>query len=336
MHLKPDPKTKKDVWTLASVGNFTIPSLERIELLDADGPPPANARERVDPMTARRSRTYTRPNGVPGMSAFAVALLFQVAAAGAVPAVGGPADMVSLPAGTVRVNGLAATAGNRPRLFSARTSPVEIRGPIDWEVPEAGRGVADGSPWSSFRLPAGKYVLLVEKGPLVPILKAEAEVTAGKETAITAREIEGRRLSVRIRDAAKAPVRGGRLDATGAPPFDRALVALLSKRAGAAKEDGLLDLGLVPAEEPLTLRVSAPGHRAATLKLGARFEEGRRDVVLAPNQDVEVRVAGLAGRPRRGAAGGRARPVQQSEGEVELLPEGRPEAPASQEVVHPG
>lgn len=251
-------------------------------------------------MTVRRARTYTRPHEVPGMSAFTVALLFQVAAAGAAPAVGGPAEMAGLPAGTVRVNGVAAPGENRPRLFTARTSPAERRGPIDWEVPEAGRGVADGAHWSSFRLPAGKYVLLVERGPLVPILKAEAEVTAGKETATAAREIEGRRLAVRIRDAAKAPVRGGRLDATGAPPFDRALVALLSKRATPPKEEGLLDFGLVPAESPLSLRVTAPGYRTATLKLGARFEEGRRDVALAPNQDVEVRVTGLSG--RRGEA----------------------------------
>ena len=42
------------------------------------------------------------------------------------------------------------------------------------------------------------------------------------------------------------------------------------------------------------MRIGAAGYRAGTLKLPARFEAGRRDVVLAPNQDVEVRVAGLA------------------------------------------
>jgi hypothetical protein len=54
MHRKPDPKTKRDVWTHANVGSFTLPSLERIELVDADGPPPANAREQLPATLAVR------------------------------------------------------------------------------------------------------------------------------------------------------------------------------------------------------------------------------------------------------------------------------------------
>lgn len=101
---------------------------------------------------------------------------------------------------------------------------------------------------------------------------------------------------VTVRNASKEPVKGAHLVVEPAVPVEKALAELLAMRAGASKEDGLLDLGLVPTKEPLTLRIGAPGHRMAWLKLPAGFEAGRRDVVLASNQDVEVRVTGLTGR----------------------------------------
>ena len=75
---------------------------------------------------------------------------------------------------------------------------------------------------------------------------------------------------VAVRDASKAPVKGAHLVVEPAVPVEKALAELLAKRAGASKEDGLLDLGLVPAKEPLTLRIGAPGHRMAWLTLSAR------------------------------------------------------------------
>ena len=105
---------------------------------------------------------------------------------------------------------------------------------------------------------------------------------------------------VLVRDAAKAPVKGARVLADAGAPAEKAFAEAVAKRAGVAKEDGLLDLGLLPVADPVTLRIGAPGFRTGTLKLPATFEAGRRDVVLAPNQDVEVRVSGLA--RRRGEA----------------------------------
>ncbi len=111
---------------------------------------------------------------------------------------------------------------------------------------------------------------------------------------------ETRPLVLRVRDSSKVPVRGARIVVDGATSADRALAGTLARAAGVSKEDGLLDLGLVPATGPITLRIGATGFRAGTLKLPANFEPGRRDVVLVPNQDVEVRVGGLA--LRRGEA----------------------------------
>jgi hypothetical protein len=118
-----------------------------------------------------------------------------------------------------------------------------------------------------------------------------------------------RPLAVHVVDAAKAPVRGAHVAVEPAVPAEMALAELLARRAGVSKADGVLDLGLVPADEPLALRIGAPGYRTGTLRLPAGFEAGRRDVVLVPNQDVEVRVTGLAVRK------GEARP------EVTLAPD---------------
>lgn len=105
---------------------------------------------------------------------------------------------------------------------------------------------------------------------------------------------------VLVRDASKAPVKGAKVLTDSATPVEKAFAETIAKRVGLSKDDGLLDLGLLPVADPLTLRIGAPGFRTGTLKLPANFETGRRDVVLAPNQDVEVRVSGLA--RRRGEA----------------------------------
>ena len=101
---------------------------------------------------------------------------------------------------------------------------------------------------------------------------------------------------VTVRDASKAPVKGAKVLADSGTAAEKAFSETVAKRAGASKEDGLLDLGALPIDQPIALRIAAPGFRTGTLKLPANFEAGRRDVVLAPNQDVEVRVTGLAGR----------------------------------------
>jgi hypothetical protein len=101
---------------------------------------------------------------------------------------------------------------------------------------------------------------------------------------------------VTVRDASKAPVKGAKVLADSGTPAERAFAETIAKRAGASKEDGLLDLGALPIDQPIALRIGAPGFRAGSLKLPAGFEAGRRDVVIAPNQDVEVRVSGFAGR----------------------------------------
>jgi len=105
---------------------------------------------------------------------------------------------------------------------------------------------------------------------------------------------------VLVRDASKMPVKGAKVLADSGTAAEKVFAETISKRTGVAKEDGLLDLGLLPVADPLTLRIGAPGFRAGTLKLPANFEAGRRDVVLAPNQDVEVHVAGLAQRKGEG------------------------------------
>jgi hypothetical protein len=105
---------------------------------------------------------------------------------------------------------------------------------------------------------------------------------------------ECRHLVIHVVDGAtKESIKGARVMELSLDPPDRALSAFLAKRAGLAGENGFLDLGFIPAAAPSQLRISAPGFRTVTLKLGARFEEGKRDVVLVPNQDVEVRVTGL-------------------------------------------
>lgn len=105
---------------------------------------------------------------------------------------------------------------------------------------------------------------------------------------------------VLVRVASKAPMKGAKVLADLGTPAEKAFAETIAKRAGSSKEDGLLDLGLLPVADPLTLRIGAPGYRTGTLKLSAGFEAGRRDVVLAPNQDVEVRVAGLVRRRGEG------------------------------------
>ncbi len=234
------------------------------------------------------------------MNVSILALFFQIAASGATPAVGGQADLAGLPTGEVRLSGVVAPGVERPRLIAARIGPSDRRVPLDWEVPETGHGLVDGVSWSSYRLPAGRYAVAIDRGPLASVLTAEVEVIAGKDASATANGVESRALWVRARDALKAPVPGVRLVPSGVGPSERALALMLSRRAGIAKSDGVLDFGLVPAATPLTLQLTAPGYRTAALKLGALFEGGVRDLTLAPNQDVEVRVAGLAG--RRGEA----------------------------------
>ena len=88
----------------------------------------------------------------------------------------------------------------------------------------------------------------------VLLFQAIAAVPAAPET---------RPVVLRIRDSSKVPVRGARIVVEGATAADRALAETLSRKAGASKENGLLDLGLVPADAPLTLRVGAPGYRIA-------------------------------------------------------------------------
>jgi hypothetical protein len=108
---------------------------------------------------------------------------------------------------------------------------------------------------------------------------------------------ECRQLVIQVVDGAtKKSIKGARVMELSLDPPDRALSMFLAKRVGLTGENGVLDLGFIPAAAPSQVRVSASGFRTATLKLGARFEEGKRDVVLTPNQDVEVRVTGLAGR----------------------------------------
>ncbi len=101
---------------------------------------------------------------------------------------------------------------------------------------------------------------------------------------------------VTVRDASKAPVKGAKVLADSGTAAEKALSETVAKRALASKEDGLLDLGALPIDQPIALRIGAPGFRTGTLKLPANFEAGRRHLVLAPNQDVEVRVSGFAGR----------------------------------------
>jgi hypothetical protein len=210
---------------------------------------------------------------------------------------GGSAEIHILPSGLVRMMAVNVPAEVRPRLFAAAFAPPEFRGTSQWEVIEAAHGMADGVPWSSFRLPAGRYALAIERGPALPVLVAEADVSAGRETEASAKPVECRRLSVRaVEGPKKSPVKGARLESAMYQAPSRAVAALLERRTAPAGENGLLDFGLVPAESPSSIRVAAPGFRTATLKLGALFEEGRRDVVLVPNQDVEIRVSGLAGR----------------------------------------
>ena len=55
---------------------------------------------------------------------------------------------------------------------------------------------------------------------------------------------ESRPVVLRVRDSSKVPVRGARIVVEPAVPAEMALAELLAKRAGAAKEDGLLDLGV--------------------------------------------------------------------------------------------
>lgn len=69
--------------------------------------------------------------------------------------------------------------------------------------------------------------------------------------------------------------------------MNAAIVALLFQVA-ASGVSSTVGGGLVPAASPLTLN------------LGTLFESGFRDVSLAPNQNLELRVTGLAG--RRGEA----------------------------------
>jgi hypothetical protein len=214
---------------------------------------------------------------------------------------GGSVEIRVLPSGLVRVTAVNVPAGARPRLFAAALVPPEFRGTSQWVVTEAAHGMVEGVPWSSFRLPTGRHALAIERGPALPVLVADADVFAGRETEVSAKPVECRRLSVRaLEGPTKTPVKGARLESATFDTPSHAIAALLERRAPPAGENGLLDFGLVPAESPSSVRVSAPGFRTATLKLGARFEEGRRDLALTPNQDVEVRVSGLAG--RRGEA----------------------------------
>lgn len=210
---------------------------------------------------------------------------------------GGNVEIHVLPSGLVRLTGVTVPAEARPRVFAAALVPPEFRGTSQWEVTEAAHGTDDGVPWSSFRLPVGHYALAVERGPALPILVAEADVSTGRETTAPAKPVECRRLSVRVVEGpAKSPVKSARFESATYEVPNPAVAGLLQGRAAPAGENGVLDFGLVPAESPSSVRVSAPGFRTATLKLGARFEEGRRELALTPNQDVEIRVAGLAGR----------------------------------------
>lgn len=101
---------------------------------------------------------------------------------------------------------------------------------------------------------------------------------------------------VHVLDPVKTPIKGAKVLAEGRTPAEKGFFENLGKKSGLSKDDGLLDLGPPPIAQPLTLRIAAPGFRTGTLKLPANFEPGRRDVVLFPNQDVEVRVEGLAQR----------------------------------------
>jgi hypothetical protein len=210
---------------------------------------------------------------------------------------GGNVEVRVLSSGLVRLTAVTSSAEARPRLFAAALAPAEFRGASRWEVTEGAHGIVDGVPWSSFQLPTGRYVLAVERGPALPILVADADVSSEHETAVPTKPVQSRRLSVRaVEGPAKNPVKGARLASATFEASNLAVTALLQRRAAPAGENGVLDFGLVPAESPSSVRVSAPGFRTATLKLGALFEVGRRDLSLTPNQDVEVRVAGLAGR----------------------------------------
>jgi hypothetical protein len=207
-----------------------------------------------------------------------------------------PIDLLPLPTGIIRLDGVSAPEGLNLTLF-AFGSVTPDSSPAAWDVVEIAHGKADGQAWTKFRLPAGHYAFAVERGPSSAVLLGEAQITPGQEAAVEARPIESRKLVVRVLEGVgKKSVKGARLVEISLDTPNRALTALLARRAGTTAENGLLDLGFVPAASPSRVRVSAPGFRIAMLKLGALFEEGRRDVVLAPNQDVEVRVTGLGGR----------------------------------------
>jgi hypothetical protein len=130
--------------------------------------------------------------------------------------------------------------------------------------------------------------LLLQIAPATPTVNSSTEMTG---------PVECRQLVIHVVDGfSKNSVKGARVLEFSFDPSDRVLSTFLAKRAGAAGENGLLDLGFIPAAAPLQVRVLASGFRIATLQLGARFDEGRRDLPLAPNQDVDVHVTGLAGR----------------------------------------
>ena len=210
-------------------------------------------------------------------------------------------ELAALPTGVVRIGPVPSLGNRRPVLFAALDGPHEMRRTAQFEVLESAHGTADGVPWSSFRIPTGRYGFAIERGPALPVLVAAGDVLASQESFIVAKELQSRALTIGAFDAAaRKPLRGARLDGITFETPNRALAVLLAKRVAPAGENGVMDLALVPAESPLSVRIKAAGFRPSTLKLGALFEAGRRDVFLVSNPDVEVRVSGLT--TRRGEA----------------------------------
>lgn len=216
--------------------------------------------------------------------------------------VGGAKELAMTQTGTIRVS-IAHPAGVHFRLFAAKLESQPQAIPLDWNLGEDADGTDEkGRPWTRFRLPPGRFAILIDQGPEAPPFGASVEVFAGGETPVNATPLESRPLSVRILASGKLPVAGARVVRPSNSGPERALSLLLSYRSQLSKEDGLLKFGPVPAGAPLLLRVAAPGFRIGTLKLGAGFEAGQRDLSLFPNQDVQVQVSGLERRRGEAAA----------------------------------
>lgn len=90
---------------------------------------------------------------------------------------------------------------------------------------------------------------------------------------------------VQVRDAAKMPVKGAKVLADSGTPAEKVFAETIAKRAGASKEDGLLNLGELPTDQPVSVRIGAPGFRTGTLKLPIPMYDSRgpaRTIVRAP------------------------------------------------------